>query len=468
MRSNDLTLSRSEIRERLMQALADNDKEKYDQAFGEMIQCVAQDVEAKNKVYLEEAQQAADRQTLAERGVRQLTSAERKYYQALSTAMKAEDPKQALTNTDLVLPTTVLDAVFDELQTSHPLLSRISFTNTSGVVEMLMSENGIQQAVWGKLCGPIVQELLANFVSVKTTLLKLSAFIPVADCIVSDVQPGTGTVQISVRPLQALFDVEVFASPITDVAAWLTQQITEQFVSNADTLQNRPVTVASTVRTAYPLTEGDSETLVLTDIMAQALTTYGIFVDCYLDMKNKRVAVQIVPPGVSITLESGLPNVLDKEMTLGDSYGSTNKIVIRKQVTDEETGAVTYPDQVIYYLHPDGTVDTTDSNRITPVFWTLANLADSDTWDQDAQDKAVETLTPEQYDNEIILQYRAGDNLVRPEDIQIGTTATIMVDGTAYTSILTGRSIDAGTVTITFGAVRVDLTKQLLLQRRKK
>lgn len=183
MRSNDLTLSRSEIRERLMQALADNDKEKYDQAFGEMIQCVAQDVEAKNKIYLEEAQQAADRQALAERGVRQLTSAERKYYQALSTAMKAEDPKQALTNADLVLPTTVLDAVFDELQTSHPLLSRISFTNTSGVVEMLMSENGIQQAVWGKLCGPIVQELLANFVSVKTTLLKLSAFIPVPACV---------------------------------------------------------------------------------------------------------------------------------------------------------------------------------------------------------------------------------------------------------------------------------------------
>lgn len=290
----------------------------------------------------------------------------------------------------------------------------------------------------------------------------------VADCIVSDVQPGTGTVQISMRPLQALFDVEVFASPITDVAAWLTQQITEQFVSNADTLQNRPVTVTSTVRSAYPLTEGDSETLVLTDIMAQALTTYGIFVDCYLDMKNKQIVVQIVPPGAAITLEAGLSNVLDKEVTLGDSYGSTNKMVIRKQVTDEETGAVTYPDQVIYYLHPDGAVDTTDSNRITPVFWTLANLADSDTWDQDAQDKAVETLTPEQYDNEIVLQYRAGDNLVQPEDIQIGTTATIMVDGTAYTSILTGRSLDTGTVTLTFGAVRVDLTKQLLLQRRKK
>lgn len=289
----------------------------------------------------------------------------------------------------------------------------------------------------------------------------------VADCIVSDVQPNKGTVEISMRPLQALFDVDVFASAITDVGSWLEQQITEQFVSNADTLQNRPVTVSSTVRTAYPLTESDSETLNLVDIMGQALTTYGIYVNAYLDVKNMQIVVQILPPSVPVTLEANLENVLDKTVTLGDSYGSTNKMVIRKQVTDQESGAVSYPSQVIYYLHTDGTVDTTDSNRITPVFWALANLADSETWDQDAQDKAVETLTPEQYDNEIVLQYRAGDSLVQPESIQIGTTATIYVDGTAYTSILTGRKIEPGTVTLTFGSVRVALTKQLILQRRK-
>lgn len=216
------------------------------------------------------------------------------------------------------------------------------------------------------------------------------------------------------------------------------------------------------------MTEGDSETLNLVDIMGQALTTYGIYVNAYLDVKNMQVVVQILPPGGAKTLEANLENVLDKTVTLGDSYGSTNKMIIRKKVTDQETDVVTYTDQVIYYLHPDGTVDTTDSNRITPVFWALANLADSDTWDQDAQDKAVETLTPEQYDNEIILKYRAGDSLVQPESIQIGTTATIYVDGTAYTSILTGRKIEPGTVTLTFGAVRVALTKQLILQRRRK
>lgn len=290
----------------------------------------------------------------------------------------------------------------------------------------------------------------------------------VADCIVSDVQPGVGTVEVSMRPLQALFDVDVFASTITDVGSWLAQQITEQFVSNADTLQNRPVAVVSTVRTAYPLTEGDSETLNLIDVMGQALTTYGIYVNAYLDVKSMQVVVQILPPGVPKTLEADLENVLDKTVTLGDSYGSANKLVIRRKVTDKETGVVSYPDQSIYYLHPDGTVDMTDSNRITPVFWALANLADSETWNQDAQDKAVETLTPEQFDNEIALQYRAEDRLVQPGAIQIGTTATIHVDGTAYTSILTGRKIEPGTVTLTFGAVRVALTKRLILQRRKK
>lgn len=290
----------------------------------------------------------------------------------------------------------------------------------------------------------------------------------VADCIVSDVQKDIGTVAISMRPLQALFDVDVFASPIPDAASWLLDQIEAQFVSNADTLQNRPVTVASTVRSAYPLTVGEDETLNIVDIMAQAMTTYGIYVDACLDMRNMKVVVQIIPPVVQRTFEADLDNVLSKTVTLGDSYGSANKMIIRKKVEDSETGEVTYPSETVFYLHPDGTIDTSDTNRITPVFWKLANLADSETWDQDALDQAVENLTPEQYDNEITLQYRAGDALVNPESAQIGTPAVIYTGGLAYTSILTGRTIGAGTVTLTFGAVRVALTKKLILQRRQR
>lgn len=289
----------------------------------------------------------------------------------------------------------------------------------------------------------------------------------VADGIVSDVQPGVGTVDISLRPLQALFDVEVFASPIPDVATWLLEQINAEFVSNADTLQNRPVQIASKVRAAQPITLGDEKTLNLVDIMAQALTSYGIFLDARLDLGAKKIVVDIVPQPAAVVLEADLDNVLDKSITLGDSYGSANKMTIRKEVTDPDTDEVSYPSSQTYYLHTDGSVDTTDADRVTPVFWTLADLADSETWDADALAQAVETLTPQQYDNEIVLQYRSGDALVHPETLQPGTPCTIYTGGVAYSSLLTAKAYSAGTVELTFGAVRVALTKQLILERRR-
>lgn len=179
MRSNDLTVTRDEVRGRLMQALADNDKDAYDQAFNDMLLCIEEDIRQSREDDLDDIRAEADRAVLQARGVRQLTSEERAYYQKFSDAARSSNPKQALADADLTLPITVVDAVFDELQTNHPLLSAIEFVNTTGITEMLMSTNGEQQAVWGKLCDSIVQEVLAGFINVSMTLLKLSAFIPV-------------------------------------------------------------------------------------------------------------------------------------------------------------------------------------------------------------------------------------------------------------------------------------------------
>lgn len=171
--------TRDQIRESMMQALRNNDAEAYSKAFDEMLQRMAADLTEANEARLEELQQSLDSQILAQRGVRQLTSEERKYYMAVIEAMKGSDPKQALQNPDLVLPTTTINAVFDELQTRHPLLSRINFRPSGGAVELVMSENGYQMAQWGELCDDIVKELLAGFVKINTMLFKLSAFLPV-------------------------------------------------------------------------------------------------------------------------------------------------------------------------------------------------------------------------------------------------------------------------------------------------
>lgn len=178
MRSNDI-LSREEIRGLLQKAIRENDTEGFYRAFDQMIECINQDIQQRYDAQVNDLKQEMDSRALAQRGVRQLTNKERDYYQKVAECMRSKDPKQALANADLVMPKTIMNAVFDELQTRHELLSLIEFIPTTGLTEMIMNTNGYQEAVWGKLCDDIVKELVSGFETIDMTLLKLSAFIPV-------------------------------------------------------------------------------------------------------------------------------------------------------------------------------------------------------------------------------------------------------------------------------------------------
>lgn len=168
-------LDATSYKETIMEGFKSNDPEMVTKGFEQMYAAVQEEVEAK----LEGVKMDADKAVLAQRGVRQLTSEERDYYEKLTSAMKSENPQQALTNGALAMPETVINAVFDELTTNHPLLSRIDFIPATGAVKWLMNANENEQAQWGALCAEIVKELLAGFKEVDTNLLKLSAFIPV-------------------------------------------------------------------------------------------------------------------------------------------------------------------------------------------------------------------------------------------------------------------------------------------------
>ena len=135
------------------------------------------------KQVLEEADgyvQGLDRQILAGRGARQLTSEETRYYQAVIEAMRSGNPKQALSEIDVVLPKTTIDAVFDDLTDQHPLLDAINFQNTSGLIEMIVNTGTKQLATWSALTAEIVKALTGGFKKVNMSLHKLSAFLPVA------------------------------------------------------------------------------------------------------------------------------------------------------------------------------------------------------------------------------------------------------------------------------------------------
>ena len=177
MKSADFTTTREEARSAMMQAPKDNNPEAYSAAFEQMMNVVADSVRSEFEQSLAEHQEEADNKILSTRGVRQLTSKEKEFYQKLIESGNSDYPKQALTNMNLALPETVINAVFEDLRTRHPLLSRIDFLPVNANIRMLMNTNGYEMATWGDLCDEIVKEATAGLVEVDSALHKLSAFL---------------------------------------------------------------------------------------------------------------------------------------------------------------------------------------------------------------------------------------------------------------------------------------------------
>ena len=171
--------TREQIRESMHQALRDNDADAYSKAFDEMMERVGFDLKQEYENQLADLRQSLDEKVLQQRGANLLTSEERKFYQAFGDCIRAKDPKQAITDGNLIMPDTIINRVFEELQSDHPLLSRINFIPSGAAAKIITNTNGYQQAVWGELCDDIVKEILAGFAVVNTTLFKLSAFLPV-------------------------------------------------------------------------------------------------------------------------------------------------------------------------------------------------------------------------------------------------------------------------------------------------
>lgn len=166
---------KKDIKQRLNQALKEGNEDDFAQAFTEFADDLQQSV-------IQEAQGIVanvDRQVLATRGVRQLTSEENNYFQKVIEAMRSPNPQQALTTLDVVMPTTTIDAVFDDLTVNHPLLNAIDFQNAGAVTEWLLNSNPKQLATWSPLCAEIVKELTSGFRKIDLQQNKLSAFIPV-------------------------------------------------------------------------------------------------------------------------------------------------------------------------------------------------------------------------------------------------------------------------------------------------
>lgn len=166
---------KQDILNKMSDAIKNDQPEAFAQAVAEFADYVQQEI-------LRDAKELAgvtDAAILAQRGIRQLTANEREYFQKLGEAMKAADPRAAISNIDIVLPETEINEVFKYLRDTHPLLDAIDFVNTSAVTRWIMSTStGV--AAWGGLTDEVKSELGGAFQEMDMTLYSLSAFFPVS------------------------------------------------------------------------------------------------------------------------------------------------------------------------------------------------------------------------------------------------------------------------------------------------
>ncbi|ADK37867.1 TPA: phage major capsid protein [Clostridioides difficile] len=160
-----------ELRTNLMEAIKSNDEEKITTSFLRMAEDIQSNLlkEARSIANIE----SADRAILDKRGMPQLTSEERAYYSQVIE-------KRGFTDLEITMPRTIFDRVFDDLEQNHPLLSAITFENTTGVTEWVIRKTGTEAAWWGQLTDPIKKELEGGFAKINTVAYKLSSYLPVA------------------------------------------------------------------------------------------------------------------------------------------------------------------------------------------------------------------------------------------------------------------------------------------------
>ena len=119
-----------------------------------------------------------DRNILAQRGFRQLTAEENKYYQALIEAGKSKNPVQTYAGllSDKVMPTTIIEDVYKDLLAEHPLLTKINFQSVQYLTRWILNDHSVQTAAWGAVNSQIAQQITSAFRTVEITQCKLSAY----------------------------------------------------------------------------------------------------------------------------------------------------------------------------------------------------------------------------------------------------------------------------------------------------
>jgi len=184
-------------------------------------------------------------------------------------------------------------------------------------------------------------------------------------------------------------------------------------------------------------------------VIPRALKQAGVLVTMRLDIQNKKVYCDIEKTSTtSLVIEADLPQIIKKTINEISTIEMPNKVIVLPYPPD---GSIPV---TVYYRHSDGTWDTNDTDRLTPVILYSESVSASEYPNMEAElfDKYGAVL----YANLIELT-----TLYGVYNIEIGNVVSIISGDKQYESMFTGYEIKNNTIKLIFGMLRLDLTKIL-------
>ncbi len=158
------------IRAKMVEAIGTDNAEAFADAQFALASSIQETILAEARVVASDELTGA---ALAARGVNILTAEEAKYYNAVIGTTSFD-------GTEALMPSTIIDRVFEDLVQNHPLLSEIKFENVGSATEWVIGSVAVQSAWWGALSATIAKKLEGGFEKIPVNNFKLSAYMPVA------------------------------------------------------------------------------------------------------------------------------------------------------------------------------------------------------------------------------------------------------------------------------------------------
>lgn len=294
--------------------------------------------------------------------------------------------------------------------------------------------------------------------------------------LITDVSPGEYETTIQFSSFISIFN-ESFLF-------WLGQQGTEAghayslestielyirtyYITNSDTLMRLPISISidpsitQTQRWTVGLRRTKDEvnyTVIdlYSDLILPALKKYGASITVSPDFNQRLINLKITKSTRTLKIDGNLDNVVVRTLKYNDRPLGTNKLTV---VNNNDPSQA-----IVYYIHPDRTFDTSNTNRITPVAFETRMITPQENTSESFQDGALEeaynVFSGSSWDNLIELEVEPDDKNILPMELEIGQKITLHYEDATYTSILTGKIIEDSCIVLLFGSERIEYSKR--------